>query len=141
MSIVAEAGPLPRRVGGPGAALARRLLARGLGALGVLWAAATFTFVVQSLMPGNRATMILNQQTGQNITRSAAELAPVNEQYGFDHSLLVQYLRYLGGLLHGDLGTSYQQHLPVLTIIRAQLWPTVALTVTSLALAWLIAVT
>jgi peptide/nickel transport system permease protein len=118
---------------------ARRVAARLLGALGVLWAAATFTFVVQSLLPGDRATMILNQQTGQNITRTAGELAPLNQEYGFDRSLPGQYLHYLGGLLHGDLGTSYQQHTGVLSIIRAQVGPTVALTLSALVVAWVLA--
>lgn len=34
------------------------------------------------------------------------------EQYGFDVSAFQQYLRYLGDLLHGDLGTSFQAGLP-----------------------------
>lgn len=34
------------------------------------------------------------------------------EQYGFDVSTFQQYLRYLGDLLHGDLGTSFQAGSP-----------------------------
>ncbi|HWI70614.1 MAG TPA: ABC transporter permease [Baekduia sp.] len=117
----------------------RKVLTRLLGALGVLWAAATFTFFVQSLLPGDRATLILNQQTGQTIERSQKELAPINEQFGFDHPLIRQYLDYLGGLLHGDLGSSYQQKEGVAKLISEQIGPTLLLTATALVLAWIIA--
>jgi len=118
---------------------ARRIVLRVLGALGVLWAAATFTFFVQSVLPGDRATLILNQETGQTIHRSAAELAPINARYGFQESLLTQYWHYLTGLVQGDLGRSYQLKEPVTRLIADQVGPTLLLTVTALALAWAIA--
>jgi peptide/nickel transport system permease protein len=120
--------------------LARRVIKRLLAAIGVLWAAATFTFLVETLLPGNRAVLLLNQQTGQqNASYSAAQTAPINKQYGFDNSVVHQYVDYIGGLLHGNLGTSYEQHQPVLTIITRQVGPTLVLTLTSLVFAWLLA--
>lgn len=120
--------------------LARRTLKRVLAAIGVLWAAATFTFVVETLLPGNRAVLLLNQQTGQeNSSYPAAQTGPINRKYGFDDSVLHQYIDYVGGLLHGNLGTSYQQHQPVLTIISRQVGPTLVLTATALVFAWLLA--
>jgi peptide/nickel transport system permease protein len=119
--------------------LGRRFALRAAGALGVLWAAATFTFFVQTILPGDRATLLLNQQSGQTIHYTAAQLAPINHQYGFDKPVLTQYVDYLGGLVHGDLGTSYEQHEPVLRIISQQVGPTFVLTVTALVFAWLIA--
>lgn len=120
--------------------LARRILKRLLGAIGVLWAAASFTFLVETLLPGNRAVLLLNQQTGeQNSSYSASQEAPINKQYGFSHSVWHQYLSYIGGLLHGNLGTSYQQHQPVLTIIARQVGPTLVLTLTALVFAWILA--
>lgn len=118
---------------------ARRIAFRILGAIFVLWAAATFTFFVQTLLPGNRAQLILNQQSSQQETYTHAQLAPVEARYGFDKPVLRQYVDYLGGLVHGDLGDSYQQHMPVLTIISEQVGPTIALTLTSLGLAWILA--
>jgi peptide/nickel transport system permease protein len=55
--------------------------------------------------------------------------------------VLVQYLNYLGGLLRGDLGTSYILKQPVTGVITEQLAPTVVLTLTALVLSWVIAVT
>ncbi|KFI55435.1 ABC transporter permease [Bifidobacterium callitrichos] len=36
---------------------------------------------------------------------------------GYDRPLIVQYLDYLGGLLHGDLGTTLTDNQPVITIL------------------------
>jgi peptide/nickel transport system permease protein len=131
-----EATPAPRRSLRP----VRRIGLKLLGSVFVLWAAATFTFALQALLPGDRATLLLNLQTGQTIKRTAAELAPVNAQFGFDDPVFVQYLHYVGGLARGDLGTSYQMHQPVTELIIEQISPTIALTVSALLVAWLLAV-
>lgn len=116
-----------------------RIVRKALGAIGVLWAAATVTFLIESLLPGDRATLLLNQESGQIVKRTAAELAPINRQYGFDQSLPEQYWHFLTGLVHGNLGTSYQLHQPVTRIIGQQIWPTAVLTVTAIAFAWAVA--
>lgn len=118
----------------------RSLATRLLTALGVIWAAATFTFLIQSLLPGDRATLLLNQLNGQVQERTAAELAPINEKYGFADPLIVQYFRFLGELATGNLGTSYQLHKPVTEVIGDQITPTIVLTFTSLLIAWVISI-
>lgn len=128
------ATPDRRSLAGPGRAL-RRLF----GAVGVLWAAASFTFLIQALLPGDRATLLLNQLTGQIQERTADELAPINAKYGFDDPLILQYLDFLKGLLTGDLGVSYQLHKPVTEVILDQVGPTIVLTFASLLVAWVLA--
>lgn len=118
----------------------RRAAGRLLAAAGVLVGAATAAFVAQNLLPGDRATTILNIRQGQAVQRTAEELSGVRAQYGLDRPILVQYLDYVGGLLRGDLGLSYQQFRPVRDIILEQLAPTLALTVAAVALAWLLLV-
>lgn len=110
-----------------------------LGAIAVLWAAATFTFFVQAALPGDRATLILNQDSGQIIKRSDAELAPINEKFGFDDPIYAQYVNYVAGLAQGDLGTSYRLKAPVREIIAEQIWPTIFLTIAALVAAWIMA--
>lgn len=117
------------------------LVLRKLGSgLFVVWAAATITFLIQVLLPGDRATLLLNQQTGQVQERTAEELAPINDMFGFDDPLIIQYFNFLSGLVQGDLGTSYRLFEPVTTVIGDQILPTVVLTFTSLAIAWVVAV-
>lgn len=122
------------------ATLVVRIGRKVLGAAIVVWAAATITFLIQTLLPGDRATLLLNQQTGQVQERTPEELAPINAMFGFDDPLLIQYLDFIGGLLRGDLGISYTLYQPVTTVIGDQIAPTVILTFTALAVAWALAV-
>ncbi|WP_245008606.1 ABC transporter permease [Mycolicibacterium farcinogenes] len=115
----------------------RRALIRIAAMLGVLWGAATLTFLAQHLMPGDPAQTILG---GAGSKPSPEQLAAVNAQYGFDRPLLTQYVGYLAGLLRGDLGTSYVLKQPVADIIGQQVGPTLVLTITALAASWVIAV-
>ncbi len=123
-----------------GVRLARTIAIKLIGAVIVVIAAASVTFFAQLAVPGDRATVLLNLQTGQQKHYTAAELAPVRKQFGFDHPILVQYLRYVGGLFHGDLGTSYTQHRPVTQIIGGQIVPSLTLTVGGLVVAWVLAI-
>ncbi|WP_349899592.1 ABC transporter permease [Parafrigoribacterium soli] len=125
-----------------GIAVARlRLVGRkALNAAIVLWGSASVAFVAQAMLPGDRATVILNTRAGQAIERTPAELAQINAQYGLQDPMVQQYLHYIGGLFRGDLGTSYQQFRPVSAIIGEQLAPTMMLTLTTLVLSWVIMV-
>jgi peptide/nickel transport system permease protein len=116
---------------------ARRVLGRLAGVVGVLWGAATLTFLAQQFMPTDPAQTILG---GAGAKPSAEQLAAVRAQYGLDQPVIIQYLHYLGGLVRGNLGTSYILKQPVSDIIAQQLGPTVTLTVTALLASWAIAV-
>ncbi|MBP0111620.1 ABC transporter permease [Bradyrhizobium vignae] len=113
---------------------------RILSGLVVVWAAATFAFVIQCVLPGDRAQIVINVTSGNVGLASSAELAAINAKYGFDQPLAIQYGKYISGILHGDLGESYQQHRPVAGIIAEQIGPTIVLAVTALLFAWIIAI-
>jgi peptide/nickel transport system permease protein len=134
--IVASRPPSAR----PGVRTARRVLIKVVSAIGVLIAAASVTFFAQFLIPGSPATAILNQQNGREQQWTPAQLAPVNHEFGFDKPLIVQYLGYIGGLFHGNLGTSYTQYRPVTQVIGDELLPSLVLTVCGLAAAWVLAI-
>ncbi|MET0698360.1 MAG: ABC transporter permease [Mycobacterium sp.] len=113
------------------------MLARLAGVVGVLWGAATLTFIIEQLMPTDPAQTILG---GAGSKPTPEQLAAVRVQYGFDQPVIVQYLHYLGGILRGDLGTSYIRKQPVSEIIGQQLSSTLTLTATALVVSWVIAV-
>jgi peptide/nickel transport system permease protein len=64
-----------------------------------------------------------------------AAIAAMRERLGLDKPLIVQFVDYLGGLLHGDFGTSYLYQEPVSTLILQRLWPTVLLVGTATVVA------
>ncbi len=107
------------------------------GAAFVVWGAATVTFLSLHLMPGSPAMAYAG---GAAAHPTRAELAYVSREYGLDHSLVVQYLLYLGRLVRGNLGYSPSQQQAVSTVIRQNVGPTMELTLCSLVLAWVLAV-
>ncbi len=116
---------------------AGRLGVRVLGAVGVLWGAATATFVALAVIPGDIAYAVVG---GADSNPSPEVLAEVRREYGLDRPLLVQYGAYLLRLASGDLGTSYRFHSPVGTLIAEQVGPTVALALAAAVVAVLGAV-
>ena len=81
-----------------------------------LFIIATITFFLMKMLPG---TPFSNQNR-----MSAEQLKIVKAQYGLDQSVFVQYVRYLGGLLQGNLGTSFQfNNEPVTLLIGQRLAP------------------
>lgn len=81
----------------PGARLAGRRL---LAAIPVLWGVTFLTFVVMNLLPGDAAQELL----GANAT--PAEVHQLQIKLHLNQPFGVRYGHWLGGLLHGDLGTS-----------------------------------
>jgi peptide/nickel transport system permease protein len=108
----------------------RWLLRRLATAVLVVLGAATTAFLALYLIPGDPARTMLGASNP-----TPEQLAQVRHDLGFDRPLIEQYGTFLGRLLHGDLGESYQLQESVGHLIGSQLWPTVQLAVAALALA------
>lgn len=97
---------------------------------------ATLAFVALQLIPGDPAEAALG---GPGSQASAEALAAARAQFGLDRPIVVQYVDFIWRLLRGDLGVSYAQKIPVVTVLLNALGPTLALAALSLAIAWVIA--
>lgn len=93
----------------------RRLLLRVTDAAVLLWIVTTLTFALLHLAPGDPATLLIAP------TATAAEAEQLRVAMGLDASLPVQYGRWIGDVLRGDLGTSLTRALPVRTVIAEAL--------------------
>ena len=97
-------------------ALLLKLLAQRIGlALLSLLAVSVVVFAVTGVLPGDAA----QEQLGQEATPEA--LAALRAQMGLDVPAHQRYLRWLGGLVRGDLGTSSTTQLPVAELIASRL--------------------
>lgn len=72
---------------------------------------------------------------------SAEDIQRYRDQLGLDDSAAVQYLRWLGNVLRGDLGTSLVSNREVAPQLADALWNTMVLGVTAVAISFLIGVT
>jgi peptide/nickel transport system permease protein len=112
----------------------RRLLALVPTWLGISFIA----FVLAVLAPGDPAELILNARLDQPPTEQ--QLAQFRETNGLDDPFVVQYGNFVGGLLQGDLGTSFRSGEPVLDELVARFPSTLQITVPAFALALFLAV-
>ena len=108
----------------------RRLLSTVL----VMAIVAVFIFLLLRLSPGDPAAIIV----GDNATQ--VQVDAVRKQLGLDDALVVQFVRWIAGVLRGDLGISIFSHEPVSKLIAQRIEPTVSLATTTLLLAVTIAV-
>jgi ABC-type dipeptide/oligopeptide/nickel transport system permease component len=95
----------------------RAYVLRRLGSgLFVLFSLTLLTFVIARLAPGDPIQQMMGNR------RDPVRYAELRHQYGLDDPLPLQYLHYLGGLVHGDLGMSFQYPgRPVSTILESGL--------------------
>jgi peptide/nickel transport system permease protein len=91
--------------------LARRLIQSALILLGVSF----ITFVLLYVLPADPVRQI----AGRSATSQTVE--NIRQQLGLDQPMLVQYWRYLTGLVQLDFGRSYLQKTEVSTLIAARL--------------------
>jgi peptide/nickel transport system permease protein len=109
----------------------RFLLRRLAFAVVVLWLVSVAVFVLFFVAPHDPARLIAGRLA------TPETLALVRHRLGLDQPVLVQYLRFLGGVLHGDLGYSYYNSEPVTTLIAARVPVTLSLTLGA-AVVWLL---
>ncbi|MGM0523783.1 MAG: ABC transporter permease [Bacillota bacterium] len=77
-----------------------------------LFIIATFSFILMKLLPGSPLT------AEEKIT--AAQRAIIEAKYGLDDPILIQYFKYIGNLVQGDLGVSFQlKNQPVTKILMS----------------------
>lgn len=111
---------------------AARWLVHALQIAATLFGVLTICFFLTHVIPGNPARLILGELATED------QLRELTHELGFDQPLVVQYGRYLGGLLHGDLGQSLQSGRPVIDEIAERAGATLLLIGlgTATALVW-----
>src|SRR3546814_920386 len=112
------------------ACIIRRMLAK----IPVMIVVALFVFLLLHLTPADPAAIIAGDEA------SPSDIEAVRRTLGLDRPILEQFGIYVTNLLSGDLGTSIFTSLPVLTLVKQRLEPTVVLAVSTLVVAVTLAV-
>lgn len=105
--------------------IVRRLIAT----IPVMVVVALFVFFLLHLTPGDPAAVIAGDDA------SPAEIEGVRRKLGLDLPIWQQFGIYVWNLLRGDLGTSIFSNLPVMTLVKQRLEPTIVLAVATLVVA------
>ena len=83
------------------------VLKRLLMLIPVIIGVSFLVFFIMSLSPGDPARTILGE------TAPIEAVEALREELGLNDPVLKRYVDYMGGLLHGDMGTSYKSNRPV----------------------------
>ena len=109
----------------------RYVLVRSLSILPTLVGVSVAVFLMIRLIPGT----IVEQMIGTEGTYSEQSMRALRAFFGLDLPIHVQYGRWLGHVLQGDLGTSWRTGLPVVEMIGSRLQVTLELTVGAMLVA------
>jgi peptide/nickel transport system permease protein len=85
----------------------------------VLVIVTAIVFVLVRLLPGDPILIYLTQQDVESL--SIEQVAKVRHDLGLDESLVVQYVKWVGGLVRGDFGISVIRQTPVMVDIKRRL--------------------
>ena len=110
--------------------LARRLLFALISVLGV-------TFIASAMLHLSGDPIALMFQSG---VADPAQVEALRRELGLDKPIVLQYFDFLGGLVHGDAGSSLRFRRPTLAIISERLPATALLAVVSMLFALAVAI-
>lgn len=90
--------------------------------------------------PGNFLTSYIATLASSGSSMDQAQVDALQQQWGLDQPIHVQYLRWMDGLLHGNLGYSLEYQRPNTELIADRLTLTVLLALFAFVITWLIAI-
>ena len=110
------------------------IIRRVLAIIPVAGVIAVFVFLLLHLAPGDPAAVIAGS------TAMPEDVARIRAKLGLDDPIYVQFVRWIGQLLMGDLGMSIYSDMPVTTLIIQRMEATLCLAAASIIIAILLAV-
>ena len=94
----------------------------------------TLAFFLMRVLPGDTATVLIGFRENQEALDNLRRVMKLDEPIGS------QYLAFLQGALHGDLGRSYLTGIPVTEMIAGAISATIGLTIAAMAIAVIVGV-
>ena len=107
---------------------------RVLAIIPVAGVIAIFVFLLLHLAPGDPAAIIAGD------TAMPEDIARIRAKLGLDDPIYIQFVRWMGQLLRGDLGMSIYSDMPVTTLIAQRMEGTLCLAGASIVIAVFLAV-
>lgn len=96
-------------------------------------------FTIIELPPGDYFESYVAELRAMGETADLQEIEVLKERYGFDQPLYKRYFHWLGGMMVGDFGYSFEYRLPVNEVVGERLWLTILVSVVTIIFTWIIA--
>lgn len=115
------------------------ILKRILTMIPTLLVISFIVFVIIQLPPGDYLESYIAELESQGESVDKQKIEMLRHEYGLDKPFLVQYTQWLGGLVQGDLGYSFEYDLPVNQVVGSTLFFTVLLSTVTILFTWILA--
>jgi peptide/nickel transport system permease protein len=100
--------------------------------LALLAGLSVVTFFYLQLVPGDPVAGMLGPSATPGLVKQ------LRHEFGLDQPLMTQYWNWVTGLVHGNLGISFQSREPIATIVGDRIVPTLHLTIASMV--WIVVI-
>ena len=115
----------------------RYILKRLIYMIPTLIGMSLIAFLIIQLPPGDYLTSMLASMADSGVNVDDAQIARYREIYGFDDPFIVQYWKWISGIvLRGDFGYSFEWNRPVWGLIEERLAPTLSVSLLALLFVW-----
>jgi peptide/nickel transport system permease protein len=96
-------------------------------------------FTIIELPPGDYFESYVAEMRAIGESADLQEIEELRAKYGFDKPLPIRYLHWVGGMMVGDFGYSFEYRLPVSDVVGDRLWLTILISVVTIIVTWLLA--
>jgi len=97
------------------------------------------TFIIINLPPGDFLSAQISELQAQGEGVQLERIEYLREIYGLDRPLWQQYFHWVWGMLHGDLGWSFEYDRPVTEVIGDKIFLTVVISFATVVFTWIVA--
>ena len=105
-----------------------------------IWIISILSFIIIQLPPGDYVSSYIANLAMQGSSLDQAEAENLRIFYGLDKPWHIQYLKWAGRIVTGDLGYSFEWEKPVMSVIQGRILTTVLLALFALVFTWLFAI-
>jgi peptide/nickel transport system permease protein len=117
----------------------RYVVLRTLAMIPTLVLISILVFAIIELPPGDYFESYVAELRVLGEEADLAEIEILRERYGFDQSAVTRYFWWVGGMLKGDFGYSFEYRLPVNEVVGDRLWLTILLSTVTILFTWALA--
>ena len=117
----------------------RYILKRFLIMIPTLFMISGLIFTIINLPPGDYFETYIAELEAQGEAVDHKNIEFLRKEYGFDKPPVQRYFHWVGGLLKGDLGYSFEYQMPVNEVVKDRIWLTMLVSFVTIIFTWLIA--
>jgi len=103
-----------------------------------LLAISLLVFAIIQAPPGDYLETYITELQSRGESIDEAKIAFLRERYGLDKSFMEQYVFWIGNLVQGDLGYSFEYNLPVNDVVGDRLWLTIIVSFATIIFVWVV---